>query len=102
MVANGFSGDASTYELFVDLVAKGIFRGGLGEGRTANRQWKDNRLQAAYEEAVQRALPTFDSAAVGIGPVRKKYEGNLHKFFRKAFEVSYLRRNLIPYLELDG
>lgn len=46
-------------------------------------------LREAHEEAVQKSLAAFDSAAVGVGPARKKFEGTLHKFFKKAFEVSY-------------
>lgn len=43
-------------------------------------------LREAHEEAVQKSLAAFDSAAVGVGPARKKFEGTLHKFFKKAFE----------------
>uniref|UniRef100_A0A9I9CRE0 GB1/RHD3-type G domain-containing protein n=1 Tax=Cucumis melo TaxID=3656 RepID=A0A9I9CRE0_CUCME len=44
-------------------------------------------LREAHETAVQKSLAAFNSSAVGAGPVRKKYEGLLEKFYRKAFEV---------------
>lgn len=44
-------------------------------------------MREAHETAVQKSLAAFNSSAVGAGPVRKKYEGLLEKFYRKAFEV---------------
>ncbi|XVE51399.1 hypothetical protein DITRI_Ditri02bG0037100 [Diplodiscus trichospermus] len=43
-------------------------------------------LREAHEEAVQRSLAVYNTSAVGIGSIRKKYEELLQKFFRKAFE----------------
>ncbi|XP_015875127.3 uncharacterized protein LOC107411955 isoform X1 [Ziziphus jujuba] len=43
-------------------------------------------LREAHEEAVQKSLATFNAAAVGLGSARKKYEGLLQKFFKKALE----------------
>ncbi|XP_044496441.1 guanylate-binding protein 3-like [Mangifera indica] len=43
-------------------------------------------LREAHEEAVQRSLALFNAGAVGVGSAKKKYEGLLQKFFRKAFE----------------
>ncbi|OMO65258.1 hypothetical protein COLO4_31408 [Corchorus olitorius] len=43
-------------------------------------------LREAHEEAVQKSLAVYDSNAVGVGSMRKKYEELLQKFFRKAFE----------------
>ncbi|CAK9321061.1 unnamed protein product [Citrullus colocynthis] len=54
-------------------------------------------LREAHETAVQKSLAAFNSSAVGAGPVRKKYEGLLEKFFRKAFED--YKRN--AYTEAD-
>ncbi|WCJ27102.1 Guanylate-binding family protein [Euphorbia peplus] len=54
-------------------------------------------LREAHEEAVQKSLAAFNANAVGIGSVRKKYEGLLQKFFRKAFED--YKRN--AYMEAD-
>lgn len=63
-------------------------------------------MREAHETAVQKSLAAFNSSAVGVGPVRKKYEGLLEKFYRKAFEVrnvmnvnSMFSRNL--YRQLD-
>lgn len=42
----------------------------------------------AHEAAVQKALAVYNAGAVGVGSARKKYEGLLQKFFRKAFEVT--------------
>lgn len=54
-------------------------------------------LREAHETAVQKSLAAFNSSAVGVGPVRKKYEGLLEKFYRKAFED--YKRN--AYTEAD-
>ncbi|KAJ7947028.1 Guanylate-binding family protein [Quillaja saponaria] len=43
-------------------------------------------LREAHEEAVQKSLAAFNAGAVGVGSARKKNEGLLHKFFKKAFE----------------
>ncbi|KAK1412141.1 hypothetical protein QVD17_33144 [Tagetes erecta] len=43
-------------------------------------------MREAHEEAVQKALATFNSVAVGTGSARQKYEKRLHTFLRKAFE----------------
>ncbi|CAK7350519.1 unnamed protein product [Dovyalis caffra] len=43
-------------------------------------------LRESHEEAVQKSLAAFNAAAVGIGSARKKYEGLLQKFLRRAFE----------------
>ncbi|XP_023517652.1 guanylate-binding protein 3-like [Cucurbita pepo subsp. pepo] len=47
---------------------------------------EEAELREAHEAAVQKSLVAFNSGAVGAGPVRKKYEGLLEKFYRKAFE----------------
>ncbi|XP_022926605.1 guanylate-binding protein 3-like [Cucurbita moschata] len=47
---------------------------------------EEAELREAHETAVQKSLVAFNSGAVGAGPVRKKYEGLLEKFYRKAFE----------------
>ncbi|KAL8229842.1 hypothetical protein R6Q57_014742 [Mikania cordata] len=43
-------------------------------------------MREAHEEAVHKAVATFNSIAVGAGSARQKYEKRLHTFFRKAFE----------------
>lgn len=43
-------------------------------------------LREAHEEAVQKSMAAFNESAVGIGSARKKYEGLLQKFFKKAYE----------------
>ncbi|KAJ6769899.1 GUANYLATE BINDING PROTEIN [Salix purpurea] len=43
-------------------------------------------LRESHEEAVQKSLAAFNASAVGIGSARKKYEGLLQKFLRRAFE----------------
>ncbi|KAF7803401.1 guanylate-binding protein 1-like [Senna tora] len=43
-------------------------------------------LREAHEEAVLKSMTAFNASAVGAGSARKKYEGLLQKFFRKAFE----------------
>ncbi|KAE9597202.1 hypothetical protein Lal_00007593 [Lupinus albus] len=43
-------------------------------------------LREAHEEAVQKSMAAFNASAVGVGSARKKYEGLLQKFFKKAFE----------------
>ncbi|XVF27580.1 hypothetical protein REPUB_Repub14bG0120800 [Reevesia pubescens] len=47
---------------------------------------EEGALREAHEEAVQRSLAVYNSSAVGVGSMRKKYEELLQKFFRKAFE----------------
>lgn len=46
-------------------------------------------MREAHEEAVQKAVATFNSIAVGVGSARQKYEKRLHTFLRKAFEVKF-------------
>ncbi|KAG0465590.1 hypothetical protein HPP92_019754 [Vanilla planifolia] len=43
-------------------------------------------LREAHEVAVQKALATFSSSAVGAGHVRLNYEKLLNNFFKKTFE----------------
>ncbi|XP_061353620.1 uncharacterized protein LOC133298367 isoform X2 [Gastrolobium bilobum] len=43
-------------------------------------------LREAHEQAVQKSMAAFNASAVGVGSARKKYEGLLQKFFKKAFE----------------
>ncbi|KAJ9136112.1 hypothetical protein P3X46_033223 [Hevea brasiliensis] len=43
-------------------------------------------LREAHDEAVQKSIAAFNASAVGIGSARTKYEGLLHKFFKKKFE----------------
>lgn len=61
-------------------------------------------MREAHETAVQKSLAAFNSSAVGAGPVRKKYEGLLEKFYRKAFEVRNMMNLLIIcfYLNVYG
>lgn len=47
-------------------------------------------LQEAQEEAVQAALNVYNTEAVGGGPVRKKYEKQLHATLKRQFEVLFL------------
>ncbi|KAH9748854.1 Guanylate-binding family protein [Citrus sinensis] len=54
-------------------------------------------LGEAHEAAVQKALAVYNAGAVGVGSARKKYEGLLQKFFRKAFEDH--KKNV--YMEAD-
>ncbi|XP_038881898.1 guanylate-binding protein 1 [Benincasa hispida] len=54
-------------------------------------------LREAHETAIQNSLAAFNSSAVGAGPVRKKHEALLEKFYRKAFED--YKRN--AYTEAD-
>ncbi|XP_027347044.1 guanylate-binding protein 1-like [Abrus precatorius] len=56
-------------------------------------------LREAHEQAVQKSMATFNASAVGVGSARKKYEGLLQKFFRKAFED--YRRNAFMEAELQ-
>lgn len=44
-------------------------------------------MREAHEEAVQKAMAAFNDSAVGIGSARKKYDGLVQKFCKKAFEV---------------
>lgn len=44
-------------------------------------------MREAHEAAVQKSMAAFNANAVGIGSTRTKYEGLLHKFFKKKFEV---------------
>ncbi|XP_068320785.1 uncharacterized protein [Pyrus communis] len=43
-------------------------------------------FREAHEKAVQKSLAAFNDAAVGVGPLRKKYEAELHKKLKKEFE----------------
>ncbi|CAJ2672287.1 unnamed protein product [Trifolium pratense] len=43
-------------------------------------------LREAHEQAVQKAMAAFNASAVGVGTARKKYDGLLQKFLKKAFE----------------
>lgn len=43
-------------------------------------------LREAHEQAVQKSMAAFNAGAVGVGAARKKYEGLLQKFLKKAFE----------------
>lgn len=43
-------------------------------------------LREAHEQAVQKSMAAFNASAVGVGAARKKYEGLLQKFLKKAFE----------------
>ncbi|PWA88599.1 guanylate-binding family protein [Artemisia annua] len=43
-------------------------------------------MREAHEEAVQKAVATFNAVAVGAGSARQKYEKRLHMFLKKAFE----------------
>ncbi|XP_043689451.1 guanylate-binding protein 2-like [Telopea speciosissima] len=54
-------------------------------------------LREAQEEAVQKALVSFNGSAVGAGSARQKYEKLLQNFFRKAFED--YKRNV--FMEAD-
>lgn len=54
-------------------------------------------LGEAHEAAVRKALAVYNAGAVGVGSARKKYEGLLQKFFRKAFEDH--KKNV--YMEAD-
>lgn len=44
-------------------------------------------MREAHEQAVQKSMAAFNASAVGVGAARKKYEGLLQKFLKKAFEV---------------
>lgn len=46
-------------------------------------------MREAHEQAVQKSTAAFNASAVGVGSARKKYEGLLQKFLKKAFEVLY-------------
>ena len=46
-------------------------------------------MREAHEEAVQKAVATFNAVAVGAGSARQKYEKRLHMFLKKAFEVFF-------------
>ncbi|TKY59207.1 Guanylate-binding protein 6 [Spatholobus suberectus] len=54
-------------------------------------------MREAHEQAVQKSMAAFNASAVGVGSARKKYEGLLQKFFKKAFED--YRRN--AFMEAD-
>ncbi|XP_027932560.1 guanylate-binding protein 1-like [Vigna unguiculata] len=43
-------------------------------------------LREAHEKAVRISMGAFTANAVGVGVVRTKYEGMLHRFFKKEFE----------------
>ena len=46
-------------------------------------------MREAHEEAVQKAVATFNAIAVGTGSARQKYEKCFHTLLRKAFEVIF-------------
>lgn len=52
-------------------------------------------LQKAQEDAVQVALDVYNGEAVGTGPVRKKYEKQVHTTLKRHFEVFYLSSGLL-------
>ncbi|TKY71760.1 Interferon-induced guanylate-binding protein 2 [Spatholobus suberectus] len=54
-------------------------------------------LREAHEKAVRISMAAFIASAIGVGSVRTKYEGMLHKFHKKAFED--YKRN--AYMEAD-
>ncbi|KAI9198271.1 hypothetical protein LWI28_012830 [Acer negundo] len=56
-------------------------------------------LSEAHEEAVQKSLAVYNAGAVGVGAARKKYEGLLMKFFKKAFED--YKRNIFMEAEIQ-
>ncbi|CAH2046241.1 unnamed protein product [Thlaspi arvense] len=47
---------------------------------------EEGALREEHEEAVRKALATFNANAVGAGSARKKYEDLLHKDLKKKFE----------------
>ncbi|XP_061341556.1 uncharacterized protein LOC133287884 [Gastrolobium bilobum] len=49
-------------------------------------QIEEVALREAHEEAVRISVSAFTASAVGVGSARKKYEGLLQKFLKKAFE----------------
>jgi len=51
-------------------------------------------LREAHEKAVRISMGAFTANAVGVGVVRTKYEGMLHRFFKKEFEVWNIRNYL--------
>ncbi|KAK1557885.1 hypothetical protein Q3G72_033681 [Acer saccharum] len=56
-------------------------------------------LREAHEEAAQKSLAVYNAGAVGVGAARKKYEGLLMKFFKKAFEDD--KRNIFMEAEIQ-
>ncbi|KAJ6426160.1 hypothetical protein OIU84_026693 [Salix udensis] len=55
-------------------------------------------LRESHEEAVQKSLAAFNASAVGVGSVRKKYEGLLQKFSRRAFECYFTKSSTVGHL----
>ncbi|TXG47474.1 hypothetical protein EZV62_026768 [Acer yangbiense] len=55
-----------------------------------SKQPEEVALREAHEDAVQKSLAVYNAGAVGVGLARKKYEGLLMKFFKKAFEMNFL------------
>ncbi|XP_030511608.1 guanylate-binding protein 3-like [Rhodamnia argentea] len=55
-------------------------------------------MSLAHEEAKQKSLAAFNASAVGAGSARKRHEGCLHKFFRKAFEEGKMN----AFMEADS
>ncbi|TXG47473.1 hypothetical protein EZV62_026767 [Acer yangbiense] len=56
-------------------------------------------LREAHGEAAQKSLAVYNAGAVGVGAARKKYEGLLMKFFKKAFEDD--KRNIFMEAEIQ-
>jgi hypothetical protein len=44
-------------------------------------------LREAHEDALRKAIATFNASAVGVGSVRSKFEKLLNSSLRKTFEV---------------
>ncbi|KAK2642351.1 hypothetical protein Ddye_024114 [Dipteronia dyeriana] len=64
-----------------------------------SKQPEEVALREAHEEAVQKSLAEYNAGAVGVGSARKKYEGLLMKFFKKAFED--YKRNIFMEAEIQ-
>ncbi|KAK3207077.1 hypothetical protein Dsin_021123 [Dipteronia sinensis] len=64
-----------------------------------SKQPEEVELREAHEEAVQKSLAVYNAGAVGVGSARKKYEGLLMKFFKKAFED--YKRNIFMEAEIQ-
>ncbi|TXG47472.1 hypothetical protein EZV62_026766 [Acer yangbiense] len=59
-----------------------------------SKQLEEVALREAHEDAVQKSLAVYNAGAVGVGSARKKYEGLLMKFFKKAFEVHFFNMHM--------
>ncbi|KAK1557317.1 hypothetical protein Q3G72_022395 [Acer saccharum] len=64
-----------------------------------SKQPEEVALREAHEDAVQKSLAVYNAGAVGVGSARKKYEGLLMKFFKKAFED--YKRNVFMEAEIQ-